>query len=106
MIYQLLFTLIVAGLFFRVAKVNQQSPLIYAFLGVVSFYAGKYMGGFLVAILMEMAGYSTFYLNGNLAVELISIFFGLLACWLAFKLMKSGWHKDRKRKEEKRDRDD
>ena len=65
----------------------------YAILGVVCYYAGTFVGGL---ILVVGAGF-IFELDittyPDLAINLMSMPFGFLACWGLYRILKSHWQK-------------
>lgn len=79
--------------FYDLAGLNGKGQWLFAILGVVSYYAGLFIGGILLAI-----GYELF-LDGsidNINETLLSILalpFGVLACWGFYRMLKSRWSK-------------
>ncbi|MBT8233958.1 MAG: hypothetical protein HKN51_12765 [Saprospiraceae bacterium] len=74
--------------FFDLAKNHNHSKWGYAILGVVSYYFGTFIAGFVVAIYLELYTETTIYDLGNLELSFIALPFGLLSCWLTYLLVK------------------
>lgn len=65
----------------------------FAVLGVVSYYAGIFIGGMLLGIGLEF--YSPGYIDGmnETVLGLLTIPVGILTCWLTYTLLKRSWSK-------------
>jgi branched-subunit amino acid ABC-type transport system permease component len=66
----------------------------HAILGIVMYYAGTMIGGLIIGVILAL--YSPQSLenldNGNeFFYSLMAVPFGLLTCWLVYRLLKSRW---------------
>jgi hypothetical protein len=65
----------------------------FAILGVVSYYAGTIVAGVIFGLLVEFDVVPALSDIPELALNLIAMPFGLLACWGLYQLLKSQWAK-------------
>ena len=79
--------------FYHLAEEHHKNNWGFAILGVLSYYAGSFIGGIVLALLYE------FYLSGsiedvnNILLSLIAMPFGILACWGFYKILQRAWSK-------------
>jgi hypothetical protein len=78
--------------FYELAHEHDKSRWGFAILGVVSYYAGEIIGGFLlgVAIAMGADGLATL---PEMALGLMTVPVGVLTCWGTYKLLQKQWQK-------------
>ena len=77
--------------FYELAGQYKKGPWLYAILGVISYYVGTFIGGFVIAILYEMFSTSSFEDIPDMGLSLIALPFGLVTCWLFYILLKRQW---------------
>jgi hypothetical protein len=63
------------------------------FLGVVTYYAGSFVAGIFLVILDLLMGWNWVGNEHDLVIGLISLPFGLLACWGVYKYLEITWQK-------------
>jgi hypothetical protein len=79
--------------FYDLAGQYKKSRWGFAILGIVSYYAGTIIGGAGLGIFMDlMLDISVDELPG-IALGLMTVPFGVLACWGFYKLLQSRWSK-------------
>ena len=87
----LVFIYFIGKLFYDLAGLNNKNQWGFAVLGVVAYYAGSFMGAFVIAVLSEL-GIFPFEVS-EMALNFIGIPFGALTCWGTYMLLKSQWSK-------------
>lgn len=76
--------------FYELADLHDRSEWKYAILGVLSYYAGSFVGGIILAIAGELMGYSIDDMS-EIAIGLMAMPLGLLSCWLYYKYLERAW---------------
>ena len=77
--------------FAKLAEENNQSKWLYGILGVVSYYGGLLLFGFVLGVLMEL-GYADFLIDINeTLLGVICIPVGVLICWGFYLYLKRRW---------------
>ena len=79
--------------FYQLAEKFNQSKWLYAILGIVVFYAGQLLFGFVIAIVNILFDLGIDFDN-TLAIDLLEIPIGALSCYLFYKLLDKVWKKD------------
>lgn len=78
--------------FYDLAGRHNKSQWGFAILGVVSYYAGLFLGGFLLAIVAEL-GYWSIEELSDTAIGFMALPLGVLTCWGTYMLLKNTWTK-------------
>ncbi len=68
----------------------------YAILGIISYYAGTFIGGLVIGFVYVQTS-DPMAIDGipDLALGLLVLPFGLAACWVLYTLLKRHWDKER-----------
>lgn len=69
----------------------------YAILGVVTYYGGTIIFGFLLGVLIGLTGNTTLLELPDLVLGLITIPFGLLAAWILRTSLQKNWERQAER---------
>jgi hypothetical protein len=77
--------------FYNLAHEYDKQRWLYAILGVISYYAGTYIGGILLVIILEFAAPGFVDSTDDIVLGLIIMPFGLLACWGLHTILKKKW---------------
>jgi hypothetical protein len=77
--------------FYDLAFEFHKSQWGFAILGVVSYYAGTIVAGVIFGLLVEFDVVPALSNIPELALNVIAMPFGLLACWGLYQLLKSQW---------------
>lgn len=87
----LLITLYFIGkTFYQLAHEYDKGRWQYAIAGVVIFYLGQFIGGFIIGFAAVFLGYQIELLN-DLVIGLLALPFGGLAVWLLYRTLKKQW---------------
>jgi hypothetical protein len=78
--------------FYDLAGLNNRGQWLYAILGVVSYYAGLFIGSLLIGIGYELFIGSIEDVNETL-LGFAGLPFGVLACWGFYHILKNRWKK-------------
>jgi amino acid permease len=65
----------------------------FAILGVVSYYIGLLIGGILIGIAGEIIAPDFVDNTSDILLGLMCVPFGVLTCWLTYRLLKKSWSK-------------
>ena len=105
MILKILFILFIGAFFFRLAEDYNKNTWLYAILGIASYYIGTFVSGFLIGLFFALLGGDTtsIGLDSNLVLALVIIFFGFLACWGFYRILKRSWEQQKASSENKID---
>jgi len=77
--------------FYELAHDYEKSRWGFAILGIISYYAGTFIGGVILALIGILA-HSDFPQNiPNIGLSFLSLPFGILACWIFYKILVSLW---------------
>jgi len=79
--------------FYELAHEHNKNKWGFAILGVASYYAGTFLGGVILGVLMELGIFTSLYDVPDLALGLITLPIGILACWATYRLLKSNWER-------------
>ena len=95
MIFEIIIIILIGKQFFQLAKkYNQKLGLVYAVLGVVSYYGGAFIAGVIIGFFIEFAGSDPLAGVNDLTLALIFIPIGLFFCWGTYQLLKNKWHRE------------
>lgn len=93
MILSLLLLYFIGKAFYELAHDYNKSRWGYAILGIISYYAGTFIGGAVLAIIGLLA-HSDFPRNQpKIILGLMAIPFGLLGCWLFYRILVGVWNR-------------
>lgn len=67
----------------------------FAILGVVSYYAGLFLGGIIIGVVMELNSPGSVDDSNSLFYGLLAVPLGVLTCWLTYTLLKRSWSQPR-----------
>jgi protein-S-isoprenylcysteine O-methyltransferase Ste14 len=79
--------------YFGLAQQYQKNGWAYAILGVVTYYAGTFIAGFILVLGFDLFGMTTLNDLNERALGAIALPFGLLLCWLVYQYLKRNWTK-------------
>ena len=79
--------------FYELAGENNKSKWGFAILGIVSYYAGTFIAGIVMALIYEIGMSKSIDDINDVVLGLIALPFGVLACWGLYKVLKSQWSK-------------
>ena len=75
--------------FYQLAQQYDKSPWGYAVLGVISYYAGTFIAGILLVILMEINSAGSIDDTNEFVLGLVALPFGLLCAWGLYKFLEN-----------------
>lgn len=76
--------------FYDLAITHQKSPHLFGVLGVVSYYAGTFILGFVLVLLL---GVDAIEEMDQLFLGLAALPAGLLSCYIFYKVLENSWNK-------------
>jgi len=82
--------------FYQLAHDYDKSRWGFAILGIVSYYAGTFIGGMILAIIGLIANSNFVETMPHIVLSLIAVPFGLLFCWGFYKILENQWDKPSK----------
>lgn len=82
--------------FADLAEIYEKSKWGYGILGVASYYMGTFLAVMAYIIYLELFTDQFFEDANETAINLLSIPFGILACWGTYKLLEANWKKNKK----------
>lgn len=79
--------------FYTLAKEFDKSKWGYAVLGIISYYAGTFIAGFTIILLIELGLISDLTLDdvSDTGLSVVAFPFGLLASWGLHKILRRQW---------------
>lgn len=86
----LLLIFFIGKYFYELAQDYYKHRWLYAILGVISYYAGTMIGGFIVAIGSDLFGWNINF-EDTLTLTLIAIPFGILSAVGFYFLLRRSW---------------
>ncbi len=89
-----LFIYFVGNRFYELAHEYGKNKWLYAILGVVSYYAGAFLSGFLIGFFLVLMDSEAIDTTSEIVFNLLSIPFGILACWGLYQILKSKWKRE------------
>ena len=72
---------------------EQNTAWVYPILGIVSYYAGGFIGGVIIAIFMELTGSGSIEHMSDITLTILSIILGVISCLGFYHLLKKSWKK-------------
>ena len=85
--------------FYDLAIKFNKSKWGFAILGVISYYAGTFIGGIIIVLIYEYGMSKSIDTMNDFVLSLIALPFGILACWLFHYLLKNTWTKSQLKQE-------
>jgi uncharacterized membrane protein YeiB len=82
-----------AKAFYDLAARNDRNKWLYAILGVVSYYAGTFIGGIAIALVYEIGMDGSIDDINDTLLGILGIPFGVLLCFGFYKYLQSTWSK-------------
>jgi hypothetical protein len=79
--------------FYKLALDYNKNEWGYAVLGVISFYAGCFIGGILIAIIVSLTHVSILNTISRIVLEFLLLPFGFIGCWVFHKQLVLQWNK-------------
>ncbi len=83
----------IGNYFYKLARKYKRNEWGYAIFGVAAYYIGGFALSFLVGIVAEVISPGSVENISDLALELMSIPFGLISCYLFYDYLEQNWHK-------------
>ena len=80
--------------FYKLAEEYNRSKWGFAILGIVVYYAGIIILGFLMGVIMEFVSSGFFDTIDDVVLNLISLPLGILSCYLLYKYLEKTWKKN------------
>lgn len=77
--------------FYDLAQEHNKNKWVFAILGVVSYYGGTIIAGFVFGLLAELDVTDFFIELPEIGLSLFALPFGLLACWAFYKILSNNW---------------
>lgn len=93
MIGGLIFIYFVGKAFYELAHEYDKSRWGFAILGVVSYYVGLFVGGMIIGLTGEIISPGFTEETSDIVLALMCVPFGILSCWLTYRLLKRSWSK-------------
>jgi len=93
MILTVIILVFIGRKFYELAHEYDRNRWAYAILGCVSFYAGAWIGSFLIAVIGESASPGFVDTTNEVVLGLMGMPFGFLACWILYKILDKNWSK-------------
>jgi len=79
--------------FYNLAGEHKKSKWGFAILGIVSYYLGTFLGGVLIAVVIELVLSGSIDEYSDTALAFMAFPLGLATCWLFHFLLKRHWTK-------------
>jgi len=91
MIFGLFVLYYIGKSFYELARLHERSAWGFAIIGVGSYYLGTILGALLIAVYVELITDSSIDDLSDMALNLMSIPFGVALCWGTYRLLKRIW---------------
>ncbi len=92
----IIFIYFVGKPFYKLAESHDRNKWGFAILGVISYYLGYFIFGFLILIGIELWSDSSIDDIDDIVLNLMFVPFGILSCVGLYFLLKRIWSKDKK----------
>jgi membrane-bound ClpP family serine protease len=79
--------------FYTLAENHSKSKWGFGILGVLSYYFGLVLGGFVLFFIFEFGFSQSLEETNDILVSVLALPFGVLTCWGFYQLLKSRWSK-------------
>lgn len=83
---------VIGGLFWKLALRHNKNPIIFAIIGIASYYAGAFIGGVIITAVVVASGNIAF--TESEFMNWVGVPVGIFACWLTYYLLKKNWSKN------------
>ena len=93
--FSLVLVYFVAKSFYELAEKHGKSDWGFAIVGVVSYYAGIFLGGMIIALIQEAISPGTLGSEDSMWVNILAVPLGILSCYGAYVMLKRSWSKPR-----------
>jgi hypothetical protein len=77
--------------FAKLAEENDKHKWLYGILGVISYYGGSFLCGFIIGVFMEFGFLEFLYDLSDTMFGIVCIPFGVLICWGFYHFLKNRW---------------
>ncbi|MGJ8551201.1 hypothetical protein [Winogradskyella wichelsiae] len=81
--------------FYKLAEEYDKSPWGFAILGIVVYYAGILVSGFIAGIVAELTAPGSLDNFNEVLLGILLLPFGILACYLLYKYLEKTWEKNK-----------
>jgi len=82
--------------FYELAHEHDRSRWGFAILGVISYYAGTFIGGIVLALIYEFGLSQSIEDINEILLSVMALPFGILVCWGFYHLLKRSWSRSAK----------
>ena len=79
--------------YYDLASKHKKNKWGFAILGVVSYYAGLFIAGIVIALVYEFGMSQSIEDVPEIKIGLMALPFGVLSCWGLYRVLKSQWGK-------------
>ena len=79
--------------FYKLAEEYDKSKWGFAIIGIVTYYAGIFMFGFITGIVIELTAPGAIDSINETLLGLMMLPFGILSCYLLYKYLDKTWEK-------------
>lgn len=79
--------------FYNLAESFQKNGWGYAIAGIAAYYGGTFIGGFIIAIAYLTLSTTPYEEANEYGLTLLALPFGLLGCWVLYRILKNNWEK-------------
>ena len=79
--------------FYQLAEEHKKNKWVFAILAIITYYAGAFVGGLVLGLILELSGVSIFDNFSDIQLGLIALPFGLLSCFGLYKFLEKKWKK-------------
>jgi len=81
--------------FYKLAEKYDKSPWGFAILGIVVYYSGILICGFIAGIISELVAPGSLDNFNEFLLSLLLLPFGLLGCYILYKYLEKTWEKNK-----------
>lgn len=81
--------------FYKLAEEYDKSQWGFAILGIVVYYFGTFVLGFVFGLIVELISPGFFDTMNDMAINLLALPFGLLSCYLLYNYLEKTWEKNK-----------
>ncbi len=80
--------------FYKLAEDHNKSKWAFAILGVISYYAGIFLGGIFIGLFYALVLETDIESSNNFGISLLALPFGIFCCWMFYRILKNRWSKE------------
>lgn len=95
----LVFIYFIGKAFYELASENNKHKWGFTILGIISYYAGTFIGGIVLVIIGLIMNSNFMSETNNTTLNIVAIPFGLLCCWSFYKILQRNWSSSNKSNE-------